>query len=60
MILNSTPLCEICHKPRSMKIHQKCSKIKQANSLLENKPKRKTQTYDSNRKLTGFLKVLGQ
>jgi hypothetical protein len=62
MNFNSGNLCEICHKPRSLKIHEKCSKIKQANGLKTQKKKKTVnqQKYDNDRKLDGFLKTLGE
>ena len=55
--------CEICHKPRRLKIHAKCSKIKQAEfgKSSENKhPKRKPVTYTNEKELSKFLKTIGE
>ena len=61
MKFTNSSLCEICGKPRSKKIHDACSKIKQANGLKVKKKKPVNHQSNTNeRKLDGFLKTLGE
>ena len=56
----STSICDICQKTRHKGNHEKCSKIRQARGLLtKRKPAQKSESYNNDRKLSGFLRTLG-